>query len=177
MTYDLWKKWCCQKPNLGTKDHVISLSLRFLELFNQSTSLQLHSGTKSNITKRLEATSLRVASPTFAIVIELSSTIKSKHSVTFPAVYHFSDIVHKSISYRFFGYEQCDVVADQYFAGSLKERTVKINKEMIAVQCSLLVILGFCPTSTISSATFQIKITLVSFSLKSYYYFMLTTLP
>ena len=87
----------------------------------------MQSGRKYNITRRLGATSTQVASPKFAIVIEISSTIKSKQSVIFQTIDHFAEIVHKSISYRFFGYEQCDVGAEQYFVGSLKERTIKIS--------------------------------------------------
>ena len=44
-----------------------------------STGLQLHSGTKSDITRRLATTSTQVASPKSGIVIELSPIIKSKH--------------------------------------------------------------------------------------------------
>ena len=63
------------------------------------TSLQLYSGTKSNITRRFAATSTQVASPKSGIVIELSCIIKSKQSVACPIFDHFAEIVCRSISY------------------------------------------------------------------------------
>ena len=47
-----------------------------------SSSLQLYSGTKSDITRRLATTSTHVVSPKSGIVIERSPIIKSKHSLS-----------------------------------------------------------------------------------------------
>ena len=47
------------------------------------------------------------------------------------------------------GYERCDFVVDEYFVRSLKE--------MMAPQCSLLIIISSRLTSVTSSATVYIK--------------------
>ena len=90
-----------------------------------TTCLQPCSGTKSYITRRLAATLTQVATPKSCIVIELSPVIKPNQSTTCPTFYHFADIVYRSITYMICGYEQCDVVADQYFVGCFKEGTRK----------------------------------------------------
>ena len=70
------------------------------------TSLQLYSGTKSDVTRRLATTSTQVASPKSGIVIELSPIIKSKQSVSCPTFDHFAEILYRSISYMSRGYER-----------------------------------------------------------------------
>ena len=114
-----------------------------------SANLQWYSGTKPDITRRLATTSTQAAFPKSSIVIELSPIIKSKQSVTRPTFDNFAEIVYRSISYTSHGCELCDVVADQYFVGGLKEGTRK-NVEMMTPQCSLLVILSFRLTLVIS---------------------------
>ena len=114
-----------------------------------STSLQLHSGTKSDIARRLAATSIQAVLAKSGVLIDLSPIIKSKQ------------FVWGSRSYMAPGYEWCDFVVDEYFVRSLKE--------MMAPQCSLLIIISSRLTSVTSSATVYIKTNWVSHKLLAFH--------
>ena len=87
-------------------------------------SLQLYPGTKSGILNRLKTFSAQsTISGKAGIVIELSPIVKSRECVTCTNFHHFASIIYRHIMSLASGYERCDVIADRYFDGSLKEGT------------------------------------------------------
>ena len=81
-----------------------------------SQKLQLYNGTKSEITRRFTTTSTQVCT-------SKSGIVKSKQAVSCQTFDNFAEIVYRHINFLSQGYERCDVVADRYFTGSLKEGT------------------------------------------------------
>ena len=86
-------------------------------------SLQLYTGPKSEILRRFKTYSEQSLSENSGIVIELSPIIKSKQKVSCTTFDQFAEVVYRHIKFLSKDYQRCDVVADRYFSGSLKEGT------------------------------------------------------
>ena len=100
------------------------------EIFGIAQSISLHStqlynGTKSEIARRFTTTSVKTRESKYGIVIELSPIIQSKQVNNCSTFDDFARVVYNHIVFLSRGYDRCDVVADRYFTGSLKEGTRK----------------------------------------------------
>ena len=100
------------------------------ELFQRTHSIAeddntLYHGTKSDILKRLNSTEKPNLNPKNrnAIIFNLSAIVKSKSKSNCLTFDDFANYIYRIKMLMSKNYERCEIVADRYFEGSLKEWT------------------------------------------------------
>ena len=85
----------------------------------------LYHGTKSEILKRLNSTEIPNLNPENrnAIIFDLSAIVRSKSKSNCLTFDDFANYIYRIIMLMSKKYERCEIVADRYFEGSLKEGT------------------------------------------------------
>ena len=89
----------------------------------------LYHGTKSDILKRFSSTHIPKTNDRLsAVVIECSAQIQAKSKAPVQNMYDFAVLLYNHVTELSKDFDRCDVIADRYFNGSLREATTRTER-------------------------------------------------